>query len=108
MTGDRGRLIASAELAEARYVALEARYVALVDRVWELREAAVKLVLPYEALLVDNESRRWLAPTLWAAIEEGVKAVRAALIAKWKAMGCTESKIWTLIERRMRSRRQWW
>ena len=41
-------------------------------------------------------------------IPDHVKARREALIAKWKAMGCTEGQIWTLIERRMRSRRQWW
>lgn len=39
---------------------------------------------------------------------ERVKARRSALIAKWRAMGCTEGKIQTLIQRRIRSRRQWW
>ena len=42
------------------------------------------------------------------SITEPVRARRAALIAKWRAMGCTEGKINTLIVRRMRSRRQWW
>jgi hypothetical protein len=35
-----------------------------------------------------------------------VQARRAAPIARWRAMGCTEGKIQTLIDRR--SRRQLW
>lgn len=41
-------------------------------------------------------------------IPDVVKARRAALIAKWRAMGCTEGKIMELVQRRIRSRRQWW
>jgi hypothetical protein len=43
-----------------------------------LAEALVLLAVPCEGLLADSESRRWIAPTLWAAMEEGVKAARAA------------------------------
>lgn len=49
------------------------------ERADRLQKAGANLALPYEALLVDHESRRWLAPTLWAAIEEGVVAFRALL-----------------------------
>lgn len=42
------------------------------------------------------------------AHQAAVRARRAALIAKWRAMGCTEGKIATLIDRRIRSRRQLW
>lgn len=33
---------------------------------------------------------------------------RDELIKKWRALGCTESKIQKLIMRRMHSKRQWW
>jgi hypothetical protein len=46
-----------------------------------LTKAVVLLAVPYEGLLLDSESRRWIAPALWAAIEEGVKAARPALPA---------------------------
>jgi uncharacterized protein YdiU (UPF0061 family) len=46
--------------------------------------------------------------TEYEPIPDEVRARRVALIAKWRAMGCAEGKINTLIERRMRSRRQWW
>ena len=58
-----------------------------------LMEAAVKLVLPYEGLLADSESRRWIAPTLWTAIEEGVKAVRAALTQPGESAGEKEEGV---------------
>lgn len=41
-------------------------------------------------------------------VSEETRARRAALIAKWRSMGCTEGKINKLIQRRMRSYRQWW
>jgi uncharacterized protein YdiU (UPF0061 family) len=44
----------------------------------------------------------------WGQVAEAVSKRRAALIAKWRAMGCTEGKILTLMQRRIRSRRQWW
>jgi len=50
----------------------------LIDEVKRLRKVVVALACPYEALLLDEKSRRWLAPTLWAAIEEGVAAARDA------------------------------
>ncbi len=44
----------------------------------------------------------------YGQVPEAVRVRRAALVARWRAMGCTENKINTLIQRRMRSRRQWW
>ena len=53
-------------------------------RVAALEAAAVLLAIPYEGLLADGESRRWIAPALWTAIEEGIKATRSALAAMEK------------------------
>jgi hypothetical protein len=39
---------------------------------------------------------------------EATRERRATLIRKWREKGCTEQKISELIQRRMRSRRQWW
>ena len=44
-----------------------------------LKAALVECALPYEALLLDQESRKWIAPTVWKAIETAVAASRAAL-----------------------------
>lgn len=44
-----------------------------------LREAAAKAAIPYEALLMDSESRRWIAPEVWTAMENAVAELRAAL-----------------------------
>jgi hypothetical protein len=44
-----------------------------------LREALASAVIPYEALLLDSESRRWIAPEVWSAMETAVTKARAAL-----------------------------
>jgi hypothetical protein len=44
-----------------------------------LREVAVLFAIPYEALLMDTESRKWIAPGVWKAIEDAVTALRHAL-----------------------------
>lgn len=53
--------------------------VTLQAEVKGLREALIAAVIPYEALLIDSESRKWIAPEVWAAIENAVAALRAAL-----------------------------
>lgn len=50
-----------------------------LEQLAALREATVNLVIPYEALLVDPESRKWIAPEVWTAIQQGVAALREAL-----------------------------
>lgn len=47
-----------------------------------LRKAATLCAIPYEALLVDRESRKWIAPEAWTAIENAVAALREALAHK--------------------------
>lgn len=42
-------------------------------------DAMVSAALPYEALLIDAESRKWIAPEVWSAIESSVSKIRAAL-----------------------------
>lgn len=44
-----------------------------------LRAAATAAAIPYEALLIDSESRKWIAPEVWTAIESAVTQLRAAL-----------------------------
>lgn len=44
-----------------------------------LREALTQAAIPYEAILMDSESRRWIAPAVWGAMENAVAAARAAL-----------------------------
>jgi hypothetical protein len=63
----------------------------LMARPGVLEAAMIKLVVPYEGLLLDGESRRWIAPVLWEAIEEGVKAVRVALHPEKPQEGKEES-----------------
>jgi len=47
-----------------------------------LREVLAEAIIPYAALLVDAESRKWIAPNIWKAIETAVKGARAALERK--------------------------
>lgn len=47
-----------------------------------LLRACVELALPYEALLMDHESRRWIAPEIWKAIETGVATIRSIVAAR--------------------------
>ncbi len=51
----------------------------LLAEVARLRKVLVQMAIPYEALLMDAESRKWIAPTVWSAIEAAVTAARAAL-----------------------------
>jgi len=37
-----------------------------------------------------------------------IEARRAALVAKWKAKGCSPNKIGKLVNRRINSKRQYW
>src|SRR6185369_16814230 len=48
----------------------------LFAEVGRLREALAKAAIPYEAILMDGESRRWVAPEVWAAIETAVMDAR--------------------------------
>lgn len=64
VAGELGRM------ADARIKELEARNDAL-------RAAAVSAAIPYEALLMDGESRKWIAPAVWEAIETAVNAPKA-------------------------------
>ena len=54
----------------------------LLAEVTRLREALVQAAIPYEALLMDAESRKWIAPEIWTAIVTAVTATRAALSGK--------------------------
>lgn len=49
------------------------------EQLLRLRRAATLYAIPYEALLMDSESRRWIAPEVWTAIENAVAALREAL-----------------------------
>jgi hypothetical protein len=60
---------------------------ALLAEVGRLREALAKAAIPYEAILMDGESRRWIAPEVWAAIETAVMDARAALSGKKEGEG---------------------
>lgn len=51
----------------------------LKRRVDTLEKALVVSAIPYEALLLDAESRKWIAPEVWNAIEQAVTAIRATL-----------------------------
>lgn len=44
-----------------------------------LREALVKCAIPYEGLLMDKESRKWIAPPIWGDIESAAQDIRAIL-----------------------------
>jgi hypothetical protein len=52
---------------------------ALLAELAQLREALVQAAIPYEALLTDAESRKWIAPEIWSAIESAVKDARALM-----------------------------
>lgn len=49
------------------------------EQLIELRKLLVAAAIPYEALLLDAESRRWIAPEVWEAMETAVINIRAAL-----------------------------
>lgn len=44
-----------------------------------LEQSIVRAAIPYEALLMDAESRKWIAPTIWQEIESTVTAIREAI-----------------------------
>lgn len=44
-----------------------------------LREVLTGAVIPYEAILMDSESRKWIAPVVWEAIKNAVTSARAVL-----------------------------
>ena len=52
----------------------------------ELKAALAACVLPYEALLLDKESRKWIAPEIWNEIEASVAAARKALSPRRKSL----------------------
>jgi hypothetical protein len=52
---------------------------ALLSEVAQLRDALASAAIPYEALLMDAESRRWIAPEVWSAIEDAQVKARIAL-----------------------------
>ena len=45
----------------------------------ELRAALVECLLPYEALLADADSRKWIAPEIWTVIEQAVARSRMVI-----------------------------
>ena len=47
-----------------------------------LRSALVRLMLPYEALLADQESRRWICTDIWANMTNAVNAARRAVLGE--------------------------
>jgi hypothetical protein len=57
------------------------------EQVIRLRKALVLAVIPYEAILMDAASRRWIAPEVWSAIENAVLAARTALSPKVETEG---------------------
>lgn len=62
----------SHEVAALRAAGKEA-----VERIAQLKAALVKCAIPYEALLADKASRKWIAPRVWAAMEAAVLEARA-------------------------------
>jgi hypothetical protein len=58
------------------YAAERARLRADVER---LREAAIRLALPCEALLADVESSKWITASIWRAMETETRALRETL-----------------------------
>lgn len=63
-------------LPNARLIAAAPNLLAEVRR---LREVLVNLAAPCEAILMDGESRKWIAPQVWSAIESAAAQIRAAL-----------------------------
>lgn len=72
--------IATIRSLRARIQTLTPATTARADAVREYREALTKAAIPYEGLLMDRESRKWIAPTVWKAIEDAVVAIRKSLL----------------------------
>ena len=52
---------------------------ALRAEVERLRAVLVVCAIPYEALRMDDESRKWIAPSIWQRMIDATDAARAAL-----------------------------
>lgn len=42
----------------------------------KLLQAMAKCAIPYEGLLIDTESRKWIVPEVWAAMENAIVSAR--------------------------------
>ena len=51
----------------------------LQDRVEELEAALVNCAIPYEAILMDAGSQKWIAPEIWQAMTDACVKARAIL-----------------------------
>jgi len=71
------RRAAAAAEAGALQERLQARDQANVHLCLALAEA----VLPYEALLLDRPSQKWIAPAVWAAMEQACTTARRVIAA---------------------------
>lgn len=52
----------------------------LLRQITRLKEILVKCTVPYEALLMDKESRKWIAPEIWKTIEDAVQSARIIFV----------------------------
>lgn len=50
-----------------------------LERLERCEKALAEAAMPYEALLIDRDSRNWIAPELWKMIEHFVQSARVAL-----------------------------
>ena len=50
------------------------------ERHARLLDTLVASVIPYEALLADQESRKWIAPSIWQAMKDFRSTVRALIL----------------------------
>jgi hypothetical protein len=46
----------------------------------EVAQDLISIAAPYEGLLMDHESRKWIAPKVWTAIEQAVEKLRHRLL----------------------------
>jgi hypothetical protein len=58
-----------------------------------LKLALVSAAIPYEALLLDAESRRWIAPDVWSAIEKALENPEWAEGYIKHAMACLPARL---------------
>lgn len=54
----------------------------LLPKLDELRKALVECAIPYEAIRMDAESKKWIAPEVWKAIEDATDTARKLVRAK--------------------------
>jgi len=57
----------------------ESRVLELESRVRELEYAIAVMALPYEALRLDEGSRKWISPVIWKHIVESTDRARTLL-----------------------------